>query len=559
MFIPTTKKEAALLGWDELDVILVTGDSYIDSPYIGVSVIGKVLMDAGYRVGMIAQPDTESDRDCSRLGEPALFWGITAGCMDSMIANYTATRKKRKKDDLTAGGKNIRRPDRATIVYGNLIRRYFKDTRPIIIGGIEASLRRISHYDYWSDKIRRSILFDSRADLLVYGMAERAIVQVATQLKRKESVKDIKGICYIAKEKREGYLELSPHDEVAGDKKKFRQMFYSFYNNNDPVTATGLCQRQDTRFLIHNPPQPPLSPQELDRVYEMDFERALHPGHLEQGPVRAIDTIRFSITTHRGCYGECNYCSITAHQGRTVTSRSEASIVREAEGMTRHPDFKGIISDIGGPTANMYGIECALKAKKGGCIDKRCLIPSACEHLPVNHLRQRRLLKKIREIHGVKKAFIGSGIRHDLILQDKKHGRLYLEDIIRHHISGQLKIAPEHSQDHILELMGKPASDLTKRFVSLFRDTTERLGMERYLTCYLIAAYPGCTLKDMYRLKDFTKKVLKFRPRQVQIFTPTPSTMATMIYFTETALSGKSPIFVEKDIRKKEKQKEALF
>jgi uncharacterized radical SAM protein YgiQ len=554
MFLPTSQKEMRALGWDALDVILIAGDTYVDSPYIGVAVIGKTLLAAGYRVGIISQPDIKSGKDISRLGEPRLFWGVTSGCMDSMIANYTATQKRRKSDDLTAGGKNTKRPDRAVIVYTNLIRSYFKKTKPIILGGMEASLRRISHYDYWSDSVRRSILFDSKADILVYGMGEKTIIELAARIRSGSPISDVRGICYISREKPEGFLALPSHSDVASDKGAFREMFQRFYDNSDPVNAKGLYQKQDTRYLVQNPPQVLPTTEELDSIYELDYEQDAHPDSQKDGPVPALETIRFAVTTHRGCYGECNFCAIAIHQGRTIIDRSEDSIAMEVEGLTNHPQFKGIIQDVGGPTANMYGIDCEQKKAQGACLRKRCLTPSACKHLPVNHSRQIGLLKRLRQLPGVRKVFIGSGIRHDLILQDKIYGQKYLEEIIMHHISGQLKTAPEHSEDHILRLMGKPRAESFRRFVALYEEMNRALKKKQFLTCYFIAAYPGCTVEDMERLRDFIGKVLKFRPEQIQIFTPSPSTFATLMYYTEETTAGKR-LFVEKDNRKKEMQK----
>jgi len=559
MFIPTSKEELEELGWKALDVILVTGDTYVDSPLIGVAVIGKVLLDAGYKVGIIAQPDITSGRDIRRLGEPDLFWGITSGCMDSMISNYTATHKKRRKDDLTGGGVNNRRPDLAVIAYSNLVRRYFKKTRPIVLGGMEASLRRLSHYHYKSDSIRRSILFDAKADILVYGMGERAILEVAERIRDNRPITDVRGICYIAAEKREGYIELPPHTDTVADPAAFSRMFKVFYGNNDPITAKGLCQRQDSRYLIHNPPQFCLTTSELDHVHEFDYERNVHPYYASWGPVRALETIRFSLTTHRGCYGECHFCAISAHQGRTVMDRSEASILKEATTLTAHREFKGTIQDVGGPTANMYGIECVRKSKKGACRRKRCLTPVVCEKLTVNHSRQIALLKKLRHLPKVKKVFIGSGIRHDLVLQDAAHGFEYLEEIIRHHISGQLKLAPEHSENEVLNLMGKPTIEGFIKFKGRFETINRRLKKKQFLTCYFIAAYPGCSLQHMARLKRFAREVLKFRPRQVQIFTPSPSTPATLMYYTGKSYDTGKPFFVEKNSRKKEQQKNLIL
>ena len=558
MFLPATRKEMKKRGWDTLDVILVTGDAYIDSPFCGVAVIGKVLIAAGYRAGVIAQPDIDSDRDITRLGEPNLFWGVSAGSMDSMVANYTASKKFRKTDDLTPGGENNRRPDRACIVYTNLIRRFFKKTKPIVLGGIEAGLRRISHYDFWSNSVRRSILLDAKADLLVYGMGEKAVLEIAEKLAAGLPAEGIRGTCHIRPHAPEGYIELPPHDLVCSDKAAFARMFETFYHHSDPLTAKGLCQQQDTRFLVHHPPQFPLASPDLDRIHEMDYELDAHPFHAAEGPVRALDTIRFSITTHRGCYGECRFCAIAVHQGRTIISRSEASILREAQKMTRHPLFKGIVQDVGGPTANMYGIECDLKQKKGICRHKRCLTPRICNHLPVSHRRQIELLQKIRRINGVKKVFIGSGIRHDMILQDSKWGEKYLEEIVSHHVSGQLKIAPEHSEEHILSLMGKPGIKQTTAFISRFDNAVKKSGKKQYLTCYFIAAHPGCTMEDMRRLKNFTKRALRFTPEQIQIFTPTPSTFSTTMYHTEREYGTGKPLYVEKDRRKRAMQKKVI-
>lgn len=559
MFIPTTKAELDSLGWKSADVILITGDAYVDSPFIGVAVIGKVLMDAGYRVGIIAQPDIDSDTDITRLGEPGLFWGITSGCIDSMIANYTASGKKRRQDDLTAGGRNDRRPDRAVIAYSNLVRRYFKKTVPIVLGGLEASMRRISHFDFSTDSIRRSILFDAKADILVYGMGERTVVQLAERIRSRHTVTDVRGICYISSQKKDDYIELPPHADVATDSAAFTRMFKTFYENSDPVTAKGLYQRQDNRYLIHNPPQFPLTTPELDRVHELDFERDVHPRDASRGTVRALDTVRFSLTTHRGCYGECLFCAISVHQGRSVIDRSETSLLREATALTKHPQFKGIIQDVGGPTANMYGIECKRKTTHGACRRKRCLTPTVCRQLTVDHCRQIALLRRLRKLSGVKHVFIGSGIRHDLVVQDTGHGADYLEEILRYHTSGQLKLAPEHCDRTILKLMGKPSIDRFIEFKRLFDTANKRLKKKRFLTCYFIAAFPGCTLQHMLALQRFTREVLGFRPRQVQIFTPTPSTPATLMYHTGKSYDAGKPLFVEKNSRKKEEQKNLLL
>ena len=564
-FIPTTRKEISGPGWDGLDVILVTGDTYVDSSHMGVAVIGRVLMAEGYRVGVIAQPDVHSDGDITRLGAPKLFWGVTAGAVDSMVANYTASGKRRKRDDLTPGGVNSRRPDRAVIAYSNLIRRYFKDHPHIVIGGIEASLRRISHYDAWANAVRRSILFDAKADVLVYGMGEKSILALADKLSQGESITGIRGICYISRDVPapdaqfpSPDIQLPAHEDVSENKKQFTRMFRAFYENADPLTGRRLYQKQDTRYLIQNPPALPLSPDELDRVYELPYLRDVHPFYKKWGRVTALDTIRFSLTTHRGCYGECRFCAITVHQGRHISSRSEASILREARAFSGNPRFKGIISNVGGPTANMYGIECEQKKTQGACKDKGCLFPKPCKHLPVHHGQQMKLLKALSQISGVRKVFVGSGIRYDLILRDRKRGRAYLEEILRHHVSGQLKIAPEHVSDAVLNLMGKPGPERLAEFVGLFNRLKQKIGGRIFLTYYLMAAHPGCTAPHMQALRRFAQKTLRHLPEQVQIFTPTPATFATLMYYTQRDPFTGQKIFVEKSLKEKEAQKRIM-
>ncbi len=558
MFLPTTAEELQKFGWDKLDVILVTGDTYIDSPYIGVAVIGNLLASQGYRVGVIAQPDVNSDTDITRLGEPELFWGITAGSLDSLVANFTAAKKRRRRDDLTPGGENNKRPDRATIAYANLIRRYFKDTKPLVLGGIEASLRRIAHYDYWDDKVRRSILFDAKADILVYGMAEKSLTELARKIKLGEDFTGVRGICYAASTPKPGYLHLPSYSETANDKNKFIEMFNQFYQNNDPLTAQGLCQLQDSRYLIHNPPATNLLPDELDSIFNLGFERGVHPYYQAQGAVKAQETIKFSLMTHRGCYGECNFCSISVHQGTTVISRSAGSIIKEATAITKLPGFRGYILDVGGPTANMYDMECLKKMKTGSCKDKRCLFPKKCRQLPANHHSQINLLKKISRVPGVKKVFVASGIRYDLVLEDKEYGEAYLQEIVNEHVSGQLKIAPEHTEDKVLKLMGKPGSDYLKTFKKEFDRLNKAAGKKQFLTYYLIAAHPGCELADMRKMKTFARRELRVDPEQVQVFTPLPSTYSALMYYTGLDPFNGHKIYVEKELGQKEQQKRII-
>jgi uncharacterized radical SAM protein YgiQ len=561
MFLPTTKKEMEGLGWDALDIILVTGDAYIDSPFVGVAVVGKVLLDAGYRVGVIGQPDTGSGDDIMRLGSPRLFWGVTGGCIDSMVANRTATGKRRRTDDYTPGGVNDRRPDRAAIAYANLIRRYSKnDIRPIVLGGIEASLRRIAHYDAWTDRIRRSVLFDAKADYLLYGMCERSAVELAGCLREGKDPRSVRGLCHISRELPEGCLELPSFEDCEKDKDAFTRAFRTFYDNNDPPTARPLAQKHDSRYLVQNPPALYLSGKDLDRVYGLGYERDAHPCHLKDGEVKALETIRFSISTHRGCYGECGFCAIAVHEGRRVRSRSKESIIAEAKEMTAHPLFKGRIHDVGGPSANMYGSGCERMEEKGCCTKKSCISPKVCPLLKSGHAKQLELLKELRSVKGVKKAVVASGVRHDLVLADKKDGERYLKELVTHHVSGQMKIAPEHSEANVLEMMGKPGCDQNAliKFKELFYRFTKEAGLKQFLSYYLMAAHPGCGKNDMKKLRSFALKELGTVPEQVQVFTPTPSTYSTLIYWTgRDPFTGKD-CFVERSERGREDQKAIL-
>ena len=558
MFLPTTQEEMHQRGWQKLDIILITSDAYIDSPYMGVSVVGRVLEKAGFKVGIIGQPDIQNSSDISRLGEPLLFWGVSGGSVDSMVSNYTATKKFRNNDDYTPGGMNNKRPDRASLVYTNLIRHHFKNTVPIVLGGIEASLRRVSHYDFWSNKLRKPILFDAKADYLLYGMADNSVVDLAHALKEGLSPLHVKGLCYISKTPKEEYIQLPSHGEVVLDKHKFMDMFDDFYHNNDPLSARGLCQKVDERYLIQNPPALYLSTPELDAVSALPYMRDLHPYHQKEGRVKALETIKFSISTHQGCYGECNFCAISVHQGRTIRSRSEASIVDEAKHFGTYKDFKGIISDLGGPTANMYGYECSKKLDRGTCEEKSCMFPKMCKALKPTHLKQINLLRKVRNLPHIKKAFVASGIRYDLISDDKAYGYEYLKEIVSHHISGQMKIAPEHVDDEILALMGKPGKEALVEFKTLFDRLNNESGKKQFLTYYLIAAHPGCEEKHMHSLKNFASTTLKMNPEQAQVFTPTPSTYSTLMYYTGLHYKTRQPLFVEKDTLKKEKQKQIV-
>lgn len=561
-FLPTTKEEMNQRGWDELDVILITGDAYIDSPFMGIAVVGRILEDIGLRVGIIGQPDVNSDVDVKRLGEPKLFWGVSGGSIDSMVSNYTATKKFRNSDDYTPGGKNNKRPDRATLVYTNLIRRYFKGTVPIVLGGIEASLRRLTHYDYWTNKLRKPILFDTKADYMVYGMGEQAIIDLGNYLKEGKDPRTIRGLCYIAKEAptEETFLEIPSHDECLKDKEKYIDLFKAFYDNNDPIYSKGLYQEVDGRFLIQNPPSRHMEENEMDKIASFPYQRDAHPYNAKDGKVKCLETIKFSIMTHHGCWGECNFCAIAAHQGRTIRTRSEANILQEAKHFTTMKDFKGIISDVGGPTANMYGYECKKKINLGTCIEnKRCVdAHRLCRTMKVDHSRNIQLLKDIRAVPGIKKAFVASGVRYDLITADKKHGYEYLKEMVDHHISGQMKVAPEHTNDEVLHHMGKPGKQTLIDFKAMYDRLNKESGKQQFLTYYLIAAHPGCEEKHMHELKQFTTHELKMNPEQAQVFTPTPGTYSAVMYYTELDPFTKKKIFVEKDQRRKEKQKEIV-
>jgi uncharacterized radical SAM protein YgiQ len=558
MFIPATPDEMKKRGWDHLDVILVSGDAYVDTSYNGTAVIGHWLIDNGFRAGIIAQPDITSGDDITKLGEPLLFWSISAGCVDSMVANYSATKKRRKDDDFTPGGLNNKRPDRACISYSNLIRKHFKGAR-IVLGGIEASLRRIAHYDMWSDSVRRSLLFDAKADIITYGMAEISNLELADALRKEKDWKDIRGISYISGEKRNGYVEIPSYERCEGYKDAFIDAFRQFYDNCDPLTAKGIMQKHGDRYLIQNPPSHNLSPETQDRIYEMDYENRVHPSHARDGTVRSTETIKQSVTTHRGCYGECNFCAIAVHQGRTVISRSEDSIVREIEKMSKKKGFNGIIYDVGGPTANMYAIECIKKCQVGPCRDKRCIYPKVCDRLFIDHGKQISLLKRISSMDGIKKVFVSSGIRYDMILADKMNGKRYLDLIVGDHISGQMKIAPEHISGDVLRLMGKPGRKELLDFKKMFESSNKEQDKKQFLTYYLIAAHPGCYEYHMEELRKFVTFELKTNPEQVQIFTPTPSTYSTMMYHTRRDIENKNNLKVEKSMQMKQRQKDIVL
>lgn len=557
MFLPQTAQELKKLGWDELDVIIVSGDAYIDSPYSGTALIGKSLVAAGYRVGVISQPKPDTADDIMRLGSPRLFWGVTAGTTDSMVANYTASGKKRMSCDFTPGGKNTLRPDRASIAYTNLIKRFDTAKRPVVLGGIEASLRRLSHYDFMTDSIRRPIIFDAKADLIIYGMGEHTVVEIADRISGGKEYQSVKGIVYSAKEPPEAALILPSYDDVKNDKKTFNRFFSTFYDNSSSLTNNVLAQKTGDRWAVQNPPYI-MSSAELDKIHDIDFELDVHPFDQAKGKVGALETARFSIQSHRGCYGECSFCAISVHQGRRVVSRSERSVLEEAKKIAAHPKFTGIISDVGGATANMYGSECPAMANGKPCPTRKCLRPEICKNLDGSHKRYINLLKAVGKTNGVKKVLISSGIRFDLAVGDKISGLSFIRELAANHTGGQIKLAPEHSSQDVLNLMGKPGMGPFERFAQIFTEASKAAGKKQFITCYLMAAHPGCEMRHMKELKSYIKSHYTFRPEQIQIFTPTPSTWSTCMYYTELAQDGRTPVVSAKSQKDKTTQKNIL-
>ncbi len=523
-------QEARRQGIEQFDVILISGDAYVDHPSFAAAIIGRVLWDAGYSVGIIAQPDWRTEGDFVKLGRPRLFFGISSGNVDSMVNNLTPNLKRRSSDVYSPAGALLR-PDRATIVYTNKVHAIFPGVA-IILGGIEASLRRFAHYDYWSDSVRRSILADAPADLIIYGMGENPLLEVAGRLEKGERIEEIRDLAgTTVKEEisswrsaqREDCLVIPGYAEVSADKRKYAQAFALHYQEQDPFHGQVVVQPQPKTVIIQNPPARPLEAEELDRIYELPFAREAHPSYRE--PIPALEPVRFSITSHRGCFGSCSFCALTHHHGRIVQSRSEDSILREAAMLTKMKGFNGIISDVGGPTANMYGLTCS-RWKKGACGDKLC--SAECASLDKDHSRQVDLLRRLRKIPGVKRVFIGSGIRHDLIMADHSS---YLEDLCRHHVSGHLKIAPEHITRSVTECMHKPPREVLDAFRERFRAASRTVGKEQYLLPYLMSGHPGCTVRDMVELAEYLRDNRMYT-EQVQDFTPTPMTVSTAMYHT---------------------------
>ncbi|MFW6278772.1 MAG: YgiQ family radical SAM protein [Bacillota bacterium] len=532
-FMVINRADMEKRGWQQLDFVLVSGDAYIDHPSFGVAVIARVLEDAGFKVGIIAQPDWKSTEDFKRLGAPRLGFLVTAGNMDSMVNHYTVNKNHRRKDAYSPGGETGNRPDRAVIVYCNRIKEAFKET-PIIIGGLEASLRRFAYYDYWEDRVRRSILFDSRADLLVYGMGERQILEIAENLDNGlgiEYLRHIRGTCYIASSRDELYnfRELDSFEEVVNDKKKYARSFYTQYQEQDPVYGQVLVQKHGNRFLVQNPPAQPLDRDMMDWVYSLPYRRDYHPIYEEQGGVPAIREVKFSITSSRGCFGGCSYCALTFHQGQLVTSRSKESILAEARQIIALDDFKGYIHDVGGPTANFRNPACQKQYHQGTCRDRECLSPEPCSNLQVDHSEYLEILRSLRSLEGIKKVFVRSGLRYDYIMADEDEQ--FLEELCRHHVSGLLKVAPEHVAPEVLDLMQRPGVEVFEQFRKKFYQINEEINKEQYLIPYLISGHPGSTLKSAVKLAEYLRDI-GHHPEQVQDFYPTPGTLSTTMYYT---------------------------
>ncbi|MFW6035610.1 MAG: YgiQ family radical SAM protein [Halothermotrichaceae bacterium] len=558
-FMVINKKDMEERDWDELDFIIVSGDAYIDHPSFGTAIIARVLEDAGFKVGIIAQPDWRSTDDFQKLGRPRLGFLVTAGNMDSMVNHYTVNKRPRREDAYSPGGKSGKRPDRATIVYCNRIKEVYRDT-PIIIGGIEASLRRFAYYDYWDNKVRRSILFDSRADLLVYGMGERQILEAAENLDSGLEIKYIRhipGTCFIVDSLEEvyGYKRLNSYREVARDKKKYAQAFKIQYDEQDPVRGNILVQKHGNRYLVQNPPAKPLDRELLDLVYSLPYQRDYHPLYEKDGGVPAIKEVKYSITSSRGCYGGCSFCSLSFHQGRAVVSRSKASILKEAEDIIDEPDFKGYIHDVGGPTANFRNPACDRQLHKGSCKNRQCLYPEPCVNLNIDHSEYLDVLRTLRGKEEIKKVFIRSGLRFDYIMADEDDQ--FFKELCQHHVSGLLKVAPEHVSRNVLNLMGKPDNAVFEKFRKKFYRINQEINKEQYLIPYLISGHPGSTLKSAIELAEYLRDI-DHHPEQVQDFYPTPGTLSTTMYYTGYDPRTMEKVYVPKSLEEKKMQRALL-
>ena len=558
-FMVTSKKDMKEREWEQLDFIIISGDAYIDHPSFGPAIISRVLEDAGYKVGIIAQPDWHDISDFKKLGKPQYAFLITAGNLDSMVNNYTVSKRKRRKDVYSPGGQSGKRPDRATIVYCNRLKEAYKEV-PLIIGGIEASLRRFAYYDYWDNDVRRSILFDSRADLLVYGMAEKQILSIAESLESGlsvEYIRHIAGTCYILSDLSNiyGYIKLPSYDEISKCKKKYAEAFRIQEEEQDPIRGNILVQEHQGRFLVQNPPAEPLSREELDHIYDLPYQRDYHPIYENNGGVPAIREVKFSITSSRGCYGGCSFCALNFHQGRKVVSRSKESIVKEAKKIIEDEEFKGYIHDVGGPTANFRHPACTKQITKGSCKNKQCLFPDPCSNLKVDHQEYLDILRTLRNLPGVKKVFVRSGLRFDYIMEDDDEQ--FMKELCKHHVSGQLKVAPEHVSPEVLTKMRKPKIDVFDKFRKKFYKINNMIGKEQYLIPYFISSHPGSTLDDAIALAEYLRDI-DHHPEQVQDFYPTPGTRSTAMYYTGLDPYTLEEIYVPKDRQEKKMQRALL-
>ena len=548
LFLPVSREDMARRGWDHYDFLLITGDAYVDHPSFGPAIIGRILEAEGYRVAVLAQPDWHSAEPFAALGRPRLGVLIGAGNIDSMVAHYTAAKKRRHDDAYSPGRRAGLRPDHATVVYSNRVREAFSDI-PIIIGGLEASLRRFAHYDYWEDKVRRSVLFDAQADILTYGMGETATLEIAARLASGtpvEEIADVRGTCVIGRHPgvcAYPKVEVPSFEEVSASKTAYARANMAEYQEHDAVSGRAIIQKHGDRFLIVNPPAFPLTTAELDRVAELPYVREPHPMYDDLGGVPAIEEVRFSVTHNRGCFGACNFCSLAFHQGRTISCRSHESVIREVRALTEHPGFKGYIHDVGGPSATFRRPSCQKQLKSGMCRDRACLAPEPCPNLDADHTDYMLLLRKLREIPKVKKVFIRSGIRFDYLMRDPSGE--FFTDLVQHHISGQLKVAPEHCVAHTLDYMGKPHIEVYERFKEKYSKLNRRYGKDQYLVPYLISSHPGCTLEDAVRLAEWLNKQ-GHMPKQVQDFYPTPGTLATCMWYTGLDPRTMEPVFVPK-------------
>ena len=556
-FLPTTREEMNNRGWEQLDFVYINGDAYVDHPSFGHAIISRLLDANGYKVGIISQPDWRNLDDFTKLGKPRLGFLISSGNVDSMVNHYSVFKKKRKKDSYSPSGETGLRPDRADIVYASKVKEAYKDI-PVIIGGIEGSLRRFGHYDYWDDKIRRSILMDAKADMLVYGMGETPIVEIADALDAKIPIQDIrwiKGTAFKSKEL-EGigdYLLLPTYQEICESKKAYAESFMIQYKNNNHNSCKTLIEQYDTyTFIIQNPPPDPLTVEEMDKVYGLPFMRTYHPLYENRGGVPALDEVKFSITSTRGCFGGCSFCALAYHQGRVVQPRSSESIVGEGKKISEDKGFKGYIHDVGGPTANFRQPACVKQIKNGTCLNKDCLFPKPCDKLIINHEEYIDILRKLRRIEGVKKVFVRSGVRFDYAIYDKDP--TFLEELCKHHVSGYLKIAPEHISNAVLSKMGKPPKEVYEKFTKEFQKINQKIGKEQYIIPYFISSHPGSKLEDAIELALYLKKT-GFIPEQVQDFYPTPGTLSTCMYYTGLDPRTMEPVYVPKSIEEKQMQR----